>query len=286
MNEIAIEELVVQARSGSGEAREEVVRRIQDKVYALSLRMLFHPADAEDAAQDILVKVITNLNGFRFEGPFPAWVLRIAANHLRGARKRRAERRGFDLEQDQARIERAQARGWFSQPLDAPRRLLEVEMRSACTQALLLALDRAHRLAFILGVVFEVSSQEGAYILDITPAAFRKRLSRGRGRIMDFLITNSDFFDETNPCRSVGVAYQHVAKGWLNPEKPIFAPPDSRTEPPAALRDYMKELDDLGKVSAMYHALPASRKRMDFAAHIKGVLGSGEYRIFDELKLN
>ena len=67
--------------------------------------MFFHPTDAEDATQEILIKIITNLNGFRFQGPFRAWVYRIAANYLSGTRKRRAERRGLDFE-------RAQASGW------------------------------------------------------------------------------------------------------------------------------------------------------------------------------
>ena len=169
-----IEELISLATQGSREALEEVVRRIQDPVYAMALRMLFHPADAEDATQEILIKVITHLEGFRFEGPFLAWVLRIAANHLKAARKSRVKKmQHMTMDKAQGIIDRAEARGWFSQPMEA-------EMRSACTQALLQALDREHRLAFVLGAVIEVSSTEGAYIQEISPEAFRKRLSRAR----------------------------------------------------------------------------------------------------------
>ena len=53
----------------------------------------------------------------------------------------------------------------------------------SCLQGLLLCLDSEHRLVYVLGEIFEVSSGQGAEILDITPAAFRKRLSRARARI-------------------------------------------------------------------------------------------------------
>jgi hypothetical protein len=118
--EMNLEELVVEASSGSSRALEELVLRIQDQVFALSLRMLYHPSDAEDASQEILIKVITNLHGFRFEGPFRGWVMRIAANHLKATRKRASEQKGLDLERAQARLDKADARGWFVRPLEAP----------------------------------------------------------------------------------------------------------------------------------------------------------------------
>jgi len=78
----AIESLVVRAKEGDQNSLEELVRNIQDLVYGLALRMLSHPADAEDATQEILVKVVTHLGSFRQESAFTTWVYRIASNHL------------------------------------------------------------------------------------------------------------------------------------------------------------------------------------------------------------
>ena len=50
-------------------------------------------ADAEDAAQEIIIRVITNLRTYRFEGSFRAWVLRIAVNKLKTVRKTFTEKR-------------------------------------------------------------------------------------------------------------------------------------------------------------------------------------------------
>src|SRR5216684_4130129 len=89
--EPSLDQLVEQAREGDEEALEAVVRGIQDRIYNLALRMLWHPSDAEDATQEILLKVITRLRQFRQESAFTTWVYQIATNHLFTTRRRRAE---------------------------------------------------------------------------------------------------------------------------------------------------------------------------------------------------
>src|SRR6266702_5196266 len=86
-----LDHLVGQAREGDEEALEAIVRTIQDRIYNLALRMLWHPADAEDATQEILLKVITHLGQFRQESDFMTWVYQIAKNHLLTTRRQRAE---------------------------------------------------------------------------------------------------------------------------------------------------------------------------------------------------
>ena len=276
------EQLVTEAVQGSREALEEILRRIQSPVYSIALRMLFHPADAEDATQEILIKVITNLKGFRFEGPLMAWVMRIAANHLKTTRKSWAEKKELNMEKAHEVIDKAEARGWFKKPLWSPEPLMEIEMRSACTQALLLALDRAHRMAFVLGVVMDVSGPEGAYILDISPAAFRKRLSRARTRVKDFLNSNCGLFDESNRCRCAGVLGAHMTQGWIDPQMPIFVSSSEEPEDPNTLRQYLKELDDLGRISALFKSFPRNESSTDFAAQIKTMLENKKYRILSD----
>ena len=282
--ETTTEQLVTEAVQGSQKSLEEIIRRIQGKVFGLALRMLFHPADAEDATQEILIKVITHLKSFRFEGPFNAWAMKIAANHLRSVRKGRVERREFTMEKAQGIIDRAEAMGWLSDLPEAPEPVMEVEMRSACTQALLLALDRGHRMAFILGVVMDVKGSEGAFILDISAAAYRKRLSRARQRVKDFLSRNCGLFNDANPCRCAGILEGHLKRGWVNPQKRLFAEEDGEDlEGNETLGAYMRELDELGRVSALYKASVLGEETTDFSGVVKELVENGEYRVFSEL---
>jgi DNA-directed RNA polymerase specialized sigma24 family protein len=101
---------VVAARRGNRAALEAVLRAAEGPIYNLAIRMLAHPADAEDATQEIMIKIITHLGTLREVGAAGGWALRIACRHLVQERKRgrveamRLTFKGFaaDLDQGQA----------------------------------------------------------------------------------------------------------------------------------------------------------------------------------------
>jgi DNA-directed RNA polymerase specialized sigma24 family protein len=64
-NGFELEQFVKQAQAGDKSALEHVVEQIQNKIYGLALRMLWHPEDARDATQEILIRVITHLGSFK-----------------------------------------------------------------------------------------------------------------------------------------------------------------------------------------------------------------------------
>ena len=61
-------------------------------MYALALRMLWHPQDAEDATQEILVRVVTRLAQFDFKSRLRTWAYRVATNYLLDVKKSCVER--------------------------------------------------------------------------------------------------------------------------------------------------------------------------------------------------
>src|SRR3954447_21281231 len=84
-------ELVEQARNGDRAALEKLVLRHQAWIYNIAVRMVFHPQDAEEVTQEVLVKVITKLGTYKGDSKFRTWLYRIAANHVLNMRRRRAE---------------------------------------------------------------------------------------------------------------------------------------------------------------------------------------------------
>jgi len=83
--------LVVRARAGDREALEDLIERHQAWIYNIALRMLFHPQDAEDATQEILIKILTRLSSFEGRSSFRTWLYRIVVNHLLNTRRSRVE---------------------------------------------------------------------------------------------------------------------------------------------------------------------------------------------------
>jgi RNA polymerase sigma factor (sigma-70 family) len=212
---MTLEALVEQARNGNREALEEVVRAIQDRVYNLALRFLWHPADAEDAAQEILIRVVTNLGGFRGESRFTTWVFQVASHYLRTTRRRRMEQAELNIQEFARDLEEG-----LQDPVED--RLLVEEVKIGCTHALLLCLDRDHRLAYILGEIFEIPGEEAAQILQITPEAFRKRLSRARRRIGEFLRRWCGIVNPQNTCRCARRVTYAIQTGRVDPNHLLF----------------------------------------------------------------
>src|SRR2546430_1808506 len=84
------EQLVARARGGDKHALDALLREMNDLVFRLAARMLGNLTDAEDATQEILIKLVTSLDSFRGESAFRTWVYRVASNHLLRAREQRA----------------------------------------------------------------------------------------------------------------------------------------------------------------------------------------------------
>lgn len=279
MDTDSIEKQVDQAVLGEKIALENLVRYIQDPVYRLALRMLAHPEDAEDAAQEILIKVITHLSRFRRESAFMTWVYRISANHLLNIRKRRSELAEINFEQCQQQIDKGFADKWNPSVSEAEQKLLVEELRLNCLQAVLQCLDRSLRMAYALGEIFEVKSNEGAYILDITPEAFRQRLSRARNRVRKFMQKNCGLINEGKSCLCDRLAPSAVRTGWIRPEKLLFATHKQTLPTEDFDKSCLHELDELNRIATLFRSHPDYAAPKTFMENIKSLVDSDNFKL-------
>ena len=211
--------LVQAAQDGDAFALEQLVLSVRDRVYRLALRMTARPADADDAAQEILIKVITRLSTFRGDAAFSTWVHRVAVNHLLDQARSSVER----LEMTFDRFADDLLDGLSASPSTAPdAALMAREVQLACTHAMLTCLDREHRIAYILGDIFGVDSDEGGYICEVPAATYRKRLSRARGRVREFLTTNCGLVSPHAACRCSQRVDVAVRTGRIDPTRLQF----------------------------------------------------------------
>ena len=179
--------LVGQATAGDKKALETLVAGVQDMVFNLSLRMLGTFADAEDAAQDILLKMITHLSSFRGDSAFTTWVFRIAVNHLKNYKKHMFARFPLSFEYYGDDIENGKLQDVPDLTQNVEKELLAEELKMSCTNVMLQCLDAESRCIFILGTMFQLDSRIAGEILEMTPEAYRQRLSRVRRKMADFL---------------------------------------------------------------------------------------------------
>lgn len=285
--EPTLEQLVEQAKEGDKTALEALLAQIQNQIYNLALRMLWHPADAEDATQEILIKIITHLSQFRQDSAFTTWVYRLATNHLLTTRKRRAELQPVTFEQFGEELEKRM--DLEVAPLSGDlveQRLLLDEVQLRCTLGMLLCLDREHRIAYILGQILELDGNEGAYITETTPVVFRKRLSRARQRMRGFMESNCGLVNPANPCRCERQLGYKMRYEKLAPNRLLFARAEFSSAPDqpfseSVIRDRIGELKEIDRAVALYRSHPQYAAPDNLLQAIKQLLGSGKFEWFN-----
>jgi RNA polymerase sigma factor (sigma-70 family) len=246
------EENAGKAQQGDQAALEELIAQIQGKVYGLALRMLWHREDAQDATQEILLRVITNLATFRGESAFSTWVYRIAANHLLRFRKSAVEKQGFTFEAFGKDLEEGLVDG-SAHPDNA---ILFQEIRVGCTLGMLLCLDRPQRLAYVLGEILEIDGKEAAGILGVTPVTFRKRLERARAQIVEFMQARCGLANPKNRCRCHRRLDRAIAVKRVDPENLLFGddPANARAFPEVLMN--IRQLEQMRRAVALFRAHP------------------------------
>ena len=271
-SDVDLVDLVERSRGGDSAALEALIVEVRDPVHRLALRMTACPQDAEDATQEILIKVMTRLDSFRGDAAVTTWVYRVAANHLLDRAKSTTERLSMtfsrfadDLHTDLAAPTAA---------TDPANDLLAREVKQGCTLALLTCLDRESRLAYVLGDIIEVPAATGAEICSIAEPAYRKRLSRARRKVRAFLETNCGL---VNPAAASCHCRRRVPAA-------IAA---GRVDPAGVLAASAQVLDATAEIETIYDAAQLLRSRADPGAprqltdRLVELVQSGRFRVLD-----
>lgn len=238
------------AIAGDQDALVKLVELLRRDVYRLALRMLGHPADAEDAAQEALIQIVTSLSSFRGESSVRTWAFRIASRHYMRFRVGRYESmvESFDSIDQVMASHAAVPPASFN---DAETKILAEQVMSNCVSAILLALNRDERIAYSLAEVFGFSGPECADILDIDEATFRKRLQRGREALESYMKRSCGLVNAANACRCARQIPVHLAYDFIRPEE-LFshrrAHPSTSTVTPERLRS----LGEIERVACLY----------------------------------
>lgn len=166
-------QLVGMALAGGRRAFGELVRRYQDAVYNLCYRLLGDPAEAEDAAQEVFLRVYRNLHRYDVTQRFSTWILTITSNHcIDRLRRRRFEWVPLDNVQ----------RTLSSAKQSVEETVIRQEARDA-VQRLLNALQPEDRLVLVLHYWYDLSYGEIAKVLGTSEGAVKTRAHRARQRL-------------------------------------------------------------------------------------------------------
>jgi RNA polymerase sigma factor (sigma-70 family) len=270
MTQPVIEDLARQALDGDRDAVEQLVRALQGDLYGLALRMLWNREDAEDATQEILVRVVTRLAQFDFRSKLKTWVFRIAVNYVLDVKKSPVERLQLTFD----RFAEDLAEGLASDgPSDAERSLLTEEVKVGCTLGMLQCLDRPHRLAYVVGEILDMPGPEAADVLGIAPPLFRKRLQHARTAIVSFTRAYCGLASDTAACACHRRVPAALRLGRVREDALDFA---DRAASYRETRTFVRQVEEARWALQVHRGSHPRASSIDFARRLVAALDAGQ----------
>ena len=185
-------ELIESVRAGDREAFYELVRPYERMVYATAISVVKNTADAEEVAQEAVLKAFSGLSRFRGEAKFSTWLLQITYNEAK-MKLRKARPHLYESLDDQPQNEEGDS--WpkdFADWRPIPSELLEQNEVCQAVQDAINSLNPSYREVLVLRDIQHLSIKETTAILGISEANVKTRLHRARLLLRDSLAPGID----------------------------------------------------------------------------------------------
>ncbi|AEI61977.1 sigma-70 family RNA polymerase sigma factor [Corallococcus macrosporus] len=177
------EQLVKAARSGDGEALDEVLTRHEKQVYRFGLRMCGSEEDAMEVLQETLLTAFRGIHAFRGDAALSTWLYQVARTHCFRLRRRRA-----GAPEDFQPLDMPAATQVVAQEA-TPDMVSHARQMGEVLQAAILALPEAYREVLILRDVEGLTAEEAARVVGVEVRALKSRLHRARLQMREHLAT-------------------------------------------------------------------------------------------------
>ena len=214
-------QLIESAITGNRQALNKLLQRHNNFIYNIAIKMLASVEDAKDVTQEILIKVMTNLAKYDSQkSQFRTWLYRITFNFILNYKKSNTEKaivsfQQFfdfmdDIEDDDSVVD--------EEAFDP----LSEEMKLKCMSGMLMCVPREDRLLYIMGDLFKIDHNLGAEMFDISKENFRKKLSRTRNQLRQWMNNKCGLVNKDNPCRCTKKTKGFIKRGIVNPENLVW----------------------------------------------------------------
>lgn len=176
--EVIVKKRIKQVLKGDQNAYAEIVEIYKDKIFQLCFRMLGNRAEAEDMAQEALIRAYVNIASFNINMKFSTWIYRIATNLcIDRLRKKKPD---FYLDAEVSGTDGLTMYSQVAADTVLPEDELETIELQETIQKEILKLPEKYRSVIVLRYIEELSLNEISEILDMPLGTVKTRIHRGR----------------------------------------------------------------------------------------------------------
>jgi RNA polymerase sigma-70 factor (ECF subfamily) len=171
--------MIAAVLAGDRELYHRLIQPYELSVYRMALSFVKNETEAEDVAQEAILKAFRNLSSFRGESKFSTWLISITLNEARRRLRRQSTVRMESLHEpseEGGRVSPALLQDWREIPSEAlERREVRELLQNAIEQ-----LSPIYREVLVLRDIEELSTEETAGVLAISISSVKVRLHRAR----------------------------------------------------------------------------------------------------------
>lgn len=185
-------ELIRRVCDGDKEAFYELVRPYERAIYLAAKSVLDNEADAEEAAQEAVLKAFTHIGSFRAESKFSTWLVQITINEAR-MKLRKEHRQLYESLDEPSSDEKGDY--WpkdYADWREIPSEALQLKQLREALKKALNALEPKYREVLVLRDIQQLSVAETATVLGVSEVNVRTRLHRARLQMRDALAPGID----------------------------------------------------------------------------------------------
>jgi RNA polymerase sigma factor (sigma-70 family) len=167
---------VSQILRGNKQAYGHLIHKYKDKVYAIVLRMVQQPQDAQDITQECFIKAYRYLHSYDSSRRFSSWLYRIAINHCLDVKSNKQKKEGQNVNIEDVHL---------PDPVTPEHVYLKRESASELRH-LIDKLPEMYRMILLLRYIHDLTYQEISDLLDIPLHTVQVRLHRAKQKLRDY----------------------------------------------------------------------------------------------------
>jgi RNA polymerase sigma factor (sigma-70 family) len=192
--------LIEEVLKGNKKSLNDLIQKHQPFIYNIAWKMIGDPSQAEDLTQEALLKIISNLSSFQGKSAFRTWAYRIVWNHFLNQKKKPNGPFMENFDDLGNALDSAPSFDLSFEEQESKKEEIR-EVRLQCLSGMLLCLTKEQRLVYIIGDIFDADHNIGSEIMGVSKDTYRKKLSRARNDLHNFMKNKCGLVDKANPCR-------------------------------------------------------------------------------------
>ncbi|RNC85101.1 MAG: RNA polymerase sigma factor [Winogradskyella sp.] len=216
-DDLLIEEIL----KGDKKSLNSLIQKHQPFIYNIAWKMIGDSVEAQDLTQEALLKIVSNLSSFKGKSTFRTWAYQIVWNHFLNMTNKPKTPFQDNFEDLGNALDNAPSFDISLEEQEAKKAEIR-EVRLQCLSGMLLCLTKEQRLVYIIGDIFDADHNIGSEIMSVSKDTYRKKLSRARTHLHNFMKNKCGLVDKSNPCKCHKKVTIALEKGLVDAKNLLF----------------------------------------------------------------